>query len=55
VRIEQVGNALWITPDEVQEQNLGKWLTQFYEQNEPLPNDFLENRDDPPAQERDWT
>jgi len=55
VRIEQVGNALWITPDQPQEQNLGKWLTTFYEQNAALPNDFLANREDPPAQERDWT
>jgi antitoxin VapB len=55
VRIEQVGNALWITPYQPQEQNLGKWLTTFYEQNAVLPNDFLANREDPPAQERDWT
>ena len=54
VRIEQVGNALWITPDQPQEQNLGKWLASFYEQNEALPNDFLASREDPPAQERDW-
>lgn len=55
VRIEQVGNALWITPDQPQEKNLGKWLIAFYEQNEALPSDFLANREDPPAQEREWT
>lgn len=55
VRIEQVGNALWITPDLPQERNLGKWLSSFYEQNDALPEDFLSDRDDQPAQERDWT
>ncbi|SNX29088.1 antitoxin VapB [Polynucleobacter meluiroseus] len=54
VRIEQVGNALWVVPDEPQEQNLGKWLSHFYLQNESLPDDFLSNRNDLPAQERDW-
>ncbi|MBU3625064.1 AbrB family transcriptional regulator [Polynucleobacter sp. JS-Safj-400b-B2] len=55
VRIEQVGNALWVTPDDEREHNLGQWLSSFYEQTEPLPEDFLEHRDDLPAQERDWT
>ena len=55
VRIEQVGNALWVTPDDEREHNLGQWLSSFYQQTEPLPEDFLEHRDDPPAQERDWT
>ncbi len=55
VRIEQVGNALWITPDDEREHNLGQWLSSFYQQTEPLPEDFLEHRDDSPAQERDWT
>lgn len=55
VRIEQVGNALWITPDDEREHNLGRWLASFYSQAEPLPENFLEHRDDVPAQERDWT
>ena len=55
VRIEQVGNALWITPDDEREHNLGQWLSSFYQQTEPLPEDFSERRNDPPAQERDWT
>jgi antitoxin VapB len=54
VRIEQVGNALWITPDNQSEKNLGQWLSAFYTQTEPLPEDFLEDRKDFPAQERDW-
>jgi antitoxin VapB len=54
VRIEQVGNALWITPDEQSEQNLGRWLTQFYSETEPLPDAFLKNREDLPAQDREW-
>lgn len=54
VRIEQVGNALWITPDDEREHNLGQWLASFYSRTEPLPENFLEHRDDAPAQERDW-
>jgi antitoxin VapB len=54
VRIEQVGNALWVTPDKPQERNLSKWLASFYVENEALPDDFLRNREDPPAQDRDW-
>ena len=55
VRIEQVGNALWVTPDDEREQNLGQWLSSFYQKTDPLPENFLEHRSDPPAQERDWT
>ncbi len=54
VRIEQVGNALWVTPDKPQERNLGKWLASFYVENEALPDDFLRNREDPPAQAREF-
>ncbi|MBU3547832.1 MULTISPECIES: antitoxin [unclassified Polynucleobacter] len=55
VRIEQVGNALWVTPDVEKEHNLGQWLSTFYQQTDPLPENFLQDRDDSPAQERDWT
>jgi len=34
---------------------MGLWLQQFYADTEPLPADFLADRQDAPAQERDWT
>ena len=55
VRIERVGNALWVTADDEKVHNLGQWLNSFYQHTDPLPDSFLEHRDDLPAQERDWT
>ena len=55
VRIEQIGADWWLHPETAPEQDMGKWLQQFYAQSEPLPDDFLADRQDPPAQERDWT
>ena len=43
VCIEQIGN------------DMGRWLEGFYATSEPLPEDFLADRQDAPAQERDWT
>jgi hypothetical protein len=34
---------------------MGVWLQQFYADAEPLPAEFLADRQDAPAQERDWT
>lgn len=34
---------------------MGRWLQQFYANNEALPAEFLAERRDPPPQERDWT
>ena len=41
VRLEQIGKDIW--------------LQQFYADTEPLPVEFLSDRQDAPAQERDWT
>jgi antitoxin VapB len=55
VRIEQIGTDWWLHPETAPEQDMGKWLQQFYAHSEPLPENFLADRLDAPAQERDWT
>lgn len=57
VRIEQIGDALWVQPKTHQNHaHMGQWLEQFYAATaDPLPADFLSERDDVPAQERDWS
>ena len=55
VQIEQIGDALWLMPQTGVKQDMGQWLTAFYAENEPLPDDFLNDRKDLPLQERDWS
>ena len=55
VRVEQIGNDLWLHPETAPEQDLGLWLQQFYATSDPLPEEFLADRQDAPAQERDWS
>ena len=55
VRLEQIGNDIWLHPELPQEQDMGRWLQQFYASTEALPEDFLAARLDAPAQERDWS
>jgi antitoxin VapB len=55
VRIEQVGNALWVQPEPSRQQSMADWLKGFYESTEPLPDAFLVDRNDTPAQTRDWS
>ncbi|HEX5755089.1 MAG TPA: hypothetical protein VFY12_01885, partial [Arenimonas sp.] len=54
VVIEQIGNALWVQPQEDAADNMGAWLKAFYASTEKLPDDFLAERHDSPPQERDW-
>ena len=54
VRVEQIGNDLWLHPETPPEQDMGLWLQQFYANNEVLPADFLGEGIDLPPQERDW-
>ena len=54
VRVEQIGNDLWLHPETPAEQDMGRWLEQFYASTEPLPEDFLADRQDAAPQERDW-
>ena len=53
VQIEQIGDALWLMPQTGVKQDMGQWLTAFYANTEPLPDDFLNDRKDLPLQERD--
>lgn len=55
VRIEQIGNALWVQPETAANDNMGQWLQDFYATTQALPPDFLADRQDAPPQERDWT
>ena len=55
VRIEQVGNALWVQPEPLPGQSLADWLRGFYEVTAPLPDTFLANCNDGPPQTRDWS
>lgn len=54
VRVEQIGNDLWLHPETPSAQDMGRWLQQFYASTEPLPEDFLADRQDAAPQERDW-
>ena len=54
VVIEPVGNALWVQPQAQPATDMGAWLQAFYASAPALPPDFLAQRDDPPAQARDW-
>ncbi len=55
VRIEQVGNALWIQPDTSAHHDLAGWLKTFYATSDPLPDSYLADRHDAPPQNREWT
>lgn len=55
VRIEQIGRALWVQPEVLPGQSMAAWLQEFYQTSEPLPETFLETRDDPAPQARDWS
>ena len=55
VQIEQIGDALWLKPQNGIKQDMSQWLAAFYENTEPLPADFLNDRKDLPLQERDWS
>lgn len=54
VRIEAFGAGLLLHPEVDSTQDMGKWLEQFYAENEALPDSFLSDRQDVAAQERDW-
>lgn len=55
VRIEQVGNALWVQPEVLADQSMAEWLSAFYQSSDPLPDNFLAERDNGPPQQRDWS
>ncbi len=55
VRIEQIGDALWLQPKMAASKDMGQWLQNFYSSSDVLPPEFLADRQDAPPQERDWT
>ena len=55
VRIEQVGNALWVQPAPSPDQDMAEWLKSFYSATEVLPDTFLADRGDSTPQPRDWS
>lgn len=56
VRIEQVGNALWVQPEPTgSPPTMAEWLKDFYASTEALPEAFLADRIDSPPQTRDWS
>ncbi len=55
VRIEQIGDALWVQAQVEPAADMGQWLRHFYASSEPLPAGFLSDRQDAPPQERDWS
>lgn len=55
VVIERIGSGLWVQPQAQPAADMGAWLQQFYASTEPLPADFLADRQDAPPQERDWS
>ena len=44
VRLEQIGKDIWLHPETLPEQDMGLWLQQFYADTEPLPAEFLADR-----------
>lgn len=55
VRIEQVGNALWVQPEPSVDHSMADWLKGFYQATEPLPDTYLADRNDSLPQTRDWS
>lgn len=54
VTIEPIGGGLWIQPDQAAVGDLGSWLSRFYAEHPPLPDNFLAERGDAAPQERNW-
>ncbi|MGB7551360.1 MAG: AbrB/MazE/SpoVT family DNA-binding domain-containing protein [Chromatiaceae bacterium] len=55
VLIEPAGTGFWVQPRFQAPADMAAWLRDFYLTTEALPEDFLIDRADTPAQERDWS
>lgn len=55
VRIEQMGDALWLRPQTEASQDMSQWLAEFYAQTPALPDEFLAERQDALPESRDWS
>lgn len=54
VLIERFGQGFLVQPEPTPQQDLGAWLREFYTSTDPLPEDFLAEREDAAPQRRDW-
>ena len=54
VLIERFGPGFLLQPEPTSQQDLGEWLREFYASTEPLPEDFLAEREDTAPQQREW-
>ena len=54
VLIERFGQGFLLQPEPTSQQDLGEWLREFYASTEPLPEDFLAEREDTAPQQREW-
>lgn len=54
VLIERFGQGFLLQPEPTDQQDMGEWLKAFYASNEPLPENFLVDREDSVPQQRDW-
>jgi antitoxin VapB len=55
VILQPMAGGVWVKSLLPHDHDLGLWLKQFYESTEPLPPEYLSDRLDAPAQERDWS
>ncbi len=54
VRIERFGQGFLLQPEPTSQLDLGEWLREFYATTEPMPENFLAEREDTAPQQRDW-
>jgi antitoxin VapB len=54
VRIERFGQGFLLQPEPSPHLDRGEWLREFYASTEPMPENFLTDREDTAPQQRDW-
>ena len=54
VAVEQFGKALRVQAELVAYRGMAEWIRVFYQDADPLPDSFLAQRHDAPAQARNW-
>ncbi len=54
VRIERFGHGFLLQPEPTTQLDLGEWLREFYASTEPMPENFLAEREDTAPQQREW-
>ena len=54
VRIERFGQGFLLQPEPTPNLDMGEWLREFYATTEPMPENFLADREDTAPQQRHW-